>query len=216
MSLRPWTQEEMASRVAERLRDGSYVNLGIGMPTLVSNFVPAGREMVFQCENGIMGIGPHPAPGEEVQELIDAGSVYVTLRPGAAIVSHDESFAIIRGGHLDVTVLGAFQVSENGDLASWLTPGQAVGGMGGAMDLARGARAVYVMMRHQDKEGRPKIVRSCSYPLTAPACVKKIFTDLAVIDVEPRGLVVREMAEGLTLADLQAITEPTLRFEPEG
>jgi 3-oxoacid CoA-transferase B subunit len=216
MTVRPWTHEEMARRVAESLRDGSYVNLGIGIPTLVSNYIPAGREMVFQCENGILGIGPRPEPGEEVPELIDAGSVYVTLRPGAAIVPHDESFAIIRGGHLDVSVLGAFQVSERGDLASWITPNQAVGGMGGAMDLACGVRAVYVMMRHQDKQRRPKIVRSCSYPLTAPSCVKKIFTELAVIDVGPEGLLVREMAEGLTIEELQGLTEADLRLVPQG
>jgi 3-oxoacid CoA-transferase B subunit len=216
MSVRPWTPDEMAQRVAAELPDGAYVNLGIGLPQLVSNHVPPDREVIYHCEHGLLGVGPEPPPDQADPDLIDAGSKLVTLLPGAAIFPHDVSFAMIRGGHIDVTVLGAYQVSGEGDLANWAIAGQdPPTGVGGAMDLAVGARKVYVIMRHVDKSGAPKIVRSCSFPLTARRCVDKIFTDLAVIDVTPGGLVVREMAPGLTIEELQKVTEPPLRLAAE-
>jgi 3-oxoacid CoA-transferase B subunit len=201
----------MAQRVAAELPDGSYVNLGIGLPTLVADHLPPDREVVFHCENGLIGTGPHVQPGQGHPYLIDASSSRIVLKPGAAVVGHDVSFAIARGGHLDATVLGALQVSERGDLANWLVPGRRLGGMGGAMDLAVGARRVYVMMRHVDPQGRPKIVRRCDYPLTAPACVDLIITDLAVIEVTESGLLVRDTAPGVTFEYLQSLTEPPLR-----
>ena len=213
MAARPWTLDEIAARIAAELPDGSYVNLGIGMPQLVSNHVPPGREVIYHCEHGLLGVGPEPPPDQADPDLIDAGSKPVTLIPGAAIFPHDLSFAMIRGGHIDVTVLGAYQVSGSGDLANWAIAGQSPpSGVGGAMDLAVGARKVFVMMRHLDKQGKPKIVNQCSYPLTAPRCVSRIFTDLAVIDVTSEGLVVREMAPGLTIDELQRATEPPLRL----
>lgn len=216
MGVQPWTQEEMAQRVAAELWDGAYVNLGIGMPQLVCNHVPPGREVVYHCEHGLLGVGPEPPPGQADPDLIDAGSKLVTLLPGAAIFNHDVSFAMIRGGHIDVAVLGAYQVSGEGDLANWAVAGQnPPTGVGGAMDLAVGARKVFVLMRHTDKQGQPKIVNQCGYPLTAPKCVDKIFTELAVMDVTPEGLVVREMAPGLTLEELQKVTEPPLRLAAE-
>ena len=208
-----WTPEEMAQRVAAELPDGGYVNLGIGLPTTVASHVPPGREVVYHSENGILGMGGRPEAGAEDPDLIDAGKQPVTLRPGAAIFHHADSFAIIRGGRLDVAVLGGMQVSERGDLANWMVAGETLGSIGGAMDLAIGARRTFVMMRHTDKDGRPKVLRECYYPLTAPGCVDKIFTDLAVIDVTPDGLVVREMPDGLTFEELQAVTEPQLRLE---
>lgn len=201
----------MAQRVAMKLTDGSHVNLGIGMPTLVANYIRPDREVIFHCENGLIGTGPRPQPGREHPYLIDAGSAPVTLVLGAAVVAHDLSFAIARGGHLDVAVLGAFQVSERGDLANWLVPGR-VGGMGGAMDLAVGAKKVFAMMRHVDTQRRPKIVRSCTLPLTALECVDLIFTDLAVIAVTDGGLVVLEAAHGVSPEYLQSVSEPCLRW----
>lgn len=215
MSVKPWTPDEMAQRVAAHLPDGAYVNLGIGMPQLVANHLPPGRSVVFHCEHGLLGVGPEPPPDQVDPDLVDAGSKPVTLLPGASIFPHDLSFAMIRGGHIDVAVLGAFQVSEGGDLANWLIPGQRLGSVGGAMDLAAGARLVYVVMRHLDRDGNPKIVRSCSYPLTATGCVDRVFTELAVIDITGEGLVVREMATGLTLDELQRATEPRLRLAAE-
>lgn len=216
MAVQPWTPDEMARRVALELWDGAYVNLGIGLPGLVSNHVPPGREVVYHCEHGLLGVGPEPPPDQVDPDLRDAGARPVTLLPGASIFHHDVSFAMIRGGHIDVAVLGAFQVSAEGDLANWMVAGQSPpSGVGGAMDLAVGARKVYVLMRHVDKQGGLKIVNRCSYPLTATRCVDKIFTDLAVIDVTPEGLVVREMAPGLTLEELQKVTEPPLRLAAE-
>lgn len=207
-----WTPEDMAARVAADIPDGACVNLGIGLPTLVASFIPTDREVLFHSENGIIGMGPRPRPGEEDADLVDAGKAPVTLITGAAIVHHADSFALIRGGRLDVTVLGAMQVSEHGDLANWRIGDNPLASMGGAMDLCAGARQVFAMMYHVDKDGRPKILRRCTYALTAPACVRCIYTDLAVIDVTPAGLEVRELAPGFTLADVQALTEPPLRL----
>ncbi len=212
MSGTPWTTEQMARLVAESLPDGGYVNLGIGMPTAVANFVPEGREIVYHSENGIVGMGPRPAAGLEDPDLIDAGKSPVTLVTGAAIVHHADSFAIIRGGRLDVAVLGGYQVSETGDLANWIVGGEKLGSIGGAMDLAAGARALWVMMRHVDRDGGAKIVRSCTYQLTALGCVRSVFTDLAIIDITCDGLLVRQLAPGYTLEDVQAVTEPELRM----
>lgn len=189
-----WSTDEMAQRVASRLHIGEVVNLGIGMPTAVARYAPPGTGIIFHSENGIVGMGPQPEPGAEDPDLVDAGKAPVTLIPGGAIVPHDESFGIIRGGHLDCAVLGAFQVSSSGDLANWRLPGARLGSVGGAMDIAVGARRVIAMMRHVDKEGRPKLVPSCTYPLTATKCVSTVVTDFAVIDVTVDGLVVRESA----------------------
>ena len=207
MTIKKWSRAEMASRVAADIPDGAVVNLGIGLPTLVANHLPAGREVVLHSENGVIGMGPAPAEGEEDYDLINAGKQPVTLLPGGSFFHHADSFAMMRGGHLDVCVLGAFQVSAGGDLANWHTgAADAIPAVGGAMDLAIGAKKTYVMMEHVTKSGELKIVERCGYPLTGVACVARIYTDLAVIDVTPRGLVVREMAEGLDLAALQKLT----------
>ena len=201
------TREQMAARVARDVPEGAYVNLGIGLPTMVANHLPRDLDIFLHSENGLLGMGPAPAPGEEDGDLINAGKQPVTLLKGGAFFHHGDSFAMMRGGHLDICVLGGFQVSSRGDLANWHTgaPG-AIPAVGGAMDLALGAKRVFVMMEHQTKEGASKIVAECSYPLTAVACVDRIYTDLAVIDVTPDGLVVREMVDGLDLAALQAMT----------
>ena len=202
-----WTRDEMAARAAKELRDGFYVNLGIGLPTLVANHLPKDREVFLHSENGILGMGPAPAKGEEDWDLINAGKQPVTLLTGGAYFHHADSFAMMRGGHLDICVLGAFQVAANGDLANWHTGGaDAIPAVGGAMDLAVGAKQTFVMMEHLTKSGESKIVAKCSYPLTGVACVRRIYTDLATIDITASGLRVREMAEGLTLAELQNIT----------
>jgi 3-oxoadipate CoA-transferase beta subunit len=209
--LTPFTREQIAARVARDIPEGAYVNLGIGAPTMVANYLPADREILLHSENGLLGMGPAPAPGEEDGDLINAGKQPVTLLAGGAYFHHADAFAMMRGGHLDICVLGAFQVSAKGDLANWSTGApDAIPAVGGAMDLALGARQVFIIMDHNTKTGEAKIVEQCSYPLTAVACVSRIFTDLAVIDVTPGGLVVRELAPGLTFEALQARTGATL------
>ncbi|KQV49594.1 CoA transferase subunit B [Massilia sp. Root335] len=206
-----FTRDQMAARVARDIPEGAYVNLGIGLPTKVANYLPPEREVFLHSENGLLGMGPAPAPGEEDEDLINAGKQPVTLLPGGAYFHHADSFAMMRGGHLDICVLGAFQVSHTGDLANWHTGApDAIPAVGGAMDLAIGAKQVFVMMEHQTKTGESKIVERCTYPLTGVECVSRIYTDLAVLDVTPAGLRVREMVPGLTLADLQAVTAAPL------
>ncbi len=202
-----WTREQMAQRVARDIPDGAVVNLGIGLPTIVANHLPSDREVVLHSENGIIGMGPAPAKGAEDYDLINAGKQPVTLLPGGCFFHHADSFAMMRGGHLDVCVLGAFQVSAGGDLANWHTGARdAIPAVGGAMDLAIGAKKTYVMMEHTTKSGESKIVPSCSYPLTGIACVSRIYTDLAVIDVTPQGLKVIDCVDGLSFDDLQKAT----------
>ena len=205
--MKKWTRDEMARRVAGDIADGAVVNLGIGLPTLVANHLPLDREIMMHSENGVIGMGPAPPPGEEDYDLINAGKQPVTLLPGGCYFHHADSFAMMRGGHIDVCVLGAFQVSGRGDLANWHTGApDAIPAVGGAMDLATGARETLVMMEHTTKSGAPKIVAECSYPLTGVACVSRIYTDLAVLDITPAGVRVVEMVEGLDLAALQAVT----------
>jgi 3-oxoacid CoA-transferase subunit B len=207
------TRELIAARVARELRGGMYVNLGIGLPTLVSNFAPDG--VILQAECGVLGYGRIAADEERDPDLINAGGQYVTLNPGGAFFHSADSFGMIRGGHVDVAVLGGFQVSETGDLANWLNPERGIGSIGGAMDLAAGARRVIVAMEHVTREGAPKIVRRCTYPLTGAGVVDLIVTDLAVLEVTPDGLVLREVAPGLTSEEIQAVTEPRVIVPPD-
>lgn len=210
--MKRFSRDEIAQRVARDIPEGCYVNLGIGLPTLVANHLEASKDIFLHSENGILGMGPAPAPGEEDGDLINAGKQPVTLLTGGAYFHQADSFAIMRGGHLDICVLGAFQVSRNGDLANWHTGApDAIPAVGGAMDLASGAKRVFVMMEHQTKTGQSKIVDQCTYPLTGVACVSRIYTDLAVIDIVAGELLVREMVEGLTLDQLQAMTGALLR-----
>lgn len=210
---KPMTRREMAARVADDIPEGWYVNLGIGAPLQVADYVPEEREVIFQSENGVLGMGPAPAPDQINRWLINAGKQYVTLRSGGSYMHHADSFALIRGGHLDLCVLGAFQVAENGDIANWSTSeNDAAPAVGGAMDLAAGARQIWVLMEHTTKSGESRLVRRCTYPLTALGVVKRVYTNLAVIDVAADGFVVREMVQGLTLDGLQKVTDAPLRM----
>ncbi len=210
-NIKGWSRDEMARNIALDIPDGAYVNLGIGMPELVANHIPENREVVFHTENGLLGVGPSPPPGHEDDEMINAGKKPVTANKGASFFHHADSFAMVRGGHIDICVLGAFQVSEKGDLANWSTgEPKAIPAVGGAMDLVQGVKNVVIITKHITKNGEPKIVHKCSYPLTGKSVVNKIYTDYAVIEVTDQGLIVRKIAPGITLDFLQKLTEPKL------
>jgi 3-oxoadipate CoA-transferase beta subunit len=208
----PLGRDQLAMRVAQDIPEGWSVNLGIGIPTLVGNYVPAEREVVFHSENGILGMGPAPPPDQVNPWLVNASRQHVTLRSGGSFMSHSDSFALVRGGHLDLCVLGAFQVAENGDLANWArSEDESAPAIGGAMDLAVGARRIWIVMEHNTRSGEARLLRRCTYPLTAKACVLRVYTELAVIDVTPRGFAVVDMVPGLSLDELQARTDAPLR-----
>ena len=211
----PLSPEAMAKRVAEELPDGSFVNLGIGLPTLVSNFVPEGRTVIFQTENGILGCGPIALEGKEDPYLVNAGGQFVTLLPYASIFNQAEAFVMIRGGHIDISVLGALEVSEEGDLANWFVPERGVGRIGGAMDLVNGVKKVIIITRHATKDGRPKIVKKCLYPLTGKRVVDMIVTDLAVVEITEDGLLLREIAPSFTVEEIQSLTEPKFKLSED-
>lgn len=205
-----WTRDQIAQRASLEIEDGNYVNLGIGIPTLVANYLPAGKRVVFQSENGLLGIGPPAKKGAEDIDLVNAGKEYITMAPGAALFSSADSFAMIRGGHIDLAILGGMEVSASGDLANFMVPGKMVKGMGGAMDLVYGARRIVVVMDHVNKQGETKILKKCSLPLTGKGVVHRIITDRAVLDVTGNGLQLVELAPGYSVRDIQACTEPEL------
>jgi len=208
-------RQTMALRVAKEFQDGDVVNLGIGIPVLAANYIPAGREVLFHSENGILGFGQITAPGEGDPDLVNAGGQTVTPQAGMCCFGHAESFTMIRGGHVDVSVMGGYQVSEKGDLANWLVPERKIGTIGGAMDLATGVKRLIVTMNHVTKNGEPRVVKQCSYPITALNCVKLLVTDIAVIEVTNKGMVLKEMAPGWTPEEVQRLTEPTLIVDPD-